>query len=141
MNDPLKNYGPGFITRDSGERQAFSTGSVRDTREGKGRFDLIPSYPQKRLAQLYERGAKKYGDNNWQKGQPLSRYMDSAARHLADFLDGDHVEDHLASVVWNVYAFMWTEREINAGRLPKELDDWSSRASEQRAVAKPEGDK
>lgn len=121
-----------FITRDSGERQQFPTGSVRDTREGKGRFDLIPSMPLRRLAQLYERGAKKYGDSNWQKGQPLSRYMDSAFRHLADFLDGDHVEDHLASVVWNVFSFMWTEREIKEGRLPAELDDWSSRASEQR---------
>lgn len=114
-----------FKTRDSGQRRQFPTGSVRDSRQGKGRYDLIPAYPQQRLAQLYERGAEKYDDNNWQKGQPLSTYMESAERHLYNFKDGDLVEDHLAAVVWNMYAFMWTEREIREGRLPAELDDWT----------------
>lgn len=35
---------------DSGERQEFDTGAVRDIQEGKGRYDLIPPEPLMRLA-------------------------------------------------------------------------------------------
>lgn len=106
---------------DSGKREEFDTGSVRDTQDGKGRFDLVPEYPLRRLAQHYENGAVKYGDNNWQKGQPLSRYTSSMRRHAfrSDWTD----EDHLAAVAWNAFAIMWTLNEIEEGRLPKELDD------------------
>ena len=112
-----------FITKDSGERRVFETGSVRDSRKGKGRFDLIPAYPLKRLAQLYERGAEKYADNNWQKGQPLANYLDSAMRHLNDYRDGDRTEDHLIAVAWNVFAYIWTERAIEQGKLPASLGE------------------
>ena len=111
--------------RDSGQRQEFDTGSVRDIREGKGRFDLIPPYSLKRLAQHFENGAVKYGDRNWQKGQPLSRYLDSAARHLYAFLGGSRDEDHLAAVTWNAMAVIWTEEQIRLGNLPEELNDLS----------------
>lgn len=109
--------------KDSGEHQEFSTGSRRDTREGKGRFDLIPPYALKRLAIHFENGAKKYGDRNWEKGQPLSRYLDSAIRHAFSFLGGDRSEDHLAAMAWNALAYIETEHRINEGILPKELDD------------------
>ncbi len=70
--------------KDSGERREFSTGSVRDVRKGKGRFDLIPPCALLLLAQHYENGAVKYGDRNWEKGQPLSSYVDSMLRHGQD---------------------------------------------------------
>ncbi len=108
---------------DSGKRQEFPTGSVRDIREGKGRFDLIAPYSLTRLAQHYENGAKKYGDRNWERGQNLSRYIDSALRHLVKYLGGSRVEDHLAAVAWNVFAYMETEHRIEVGSLPKELND------------------
>jgi hypothetical protein len=108
---------------DSGERQLFSTGSVRDTHDGKGRFDLIPFYPLFRLARHYENGAVKYGDRNWQKGQPLSRYLDSAARHIWRLIDGAVEEDHAAAAAWNLFGFLWTAHKIMAGELPAELND------------------
>ncbi len=111
--------------QDSGERQEFDTGSVRDSRAGKGRFDLIPPYSLKRLAQHFENGAVKYGDRNWQKGQPLSRYIDSAVRHLYAYLDGSRNEDHMAAVAWNALALIWTEEAIRLGDLPEDLDDIS----------------
>lgn len=113
----------GFVTLDSGQRQEWDTGSVRDTRDGKGRFDLIPTLPLRRLACLYERGAVKYGDRNWQKGQPLMRYVDSAMRHLNALVAGETTEDHAIAVAWNAFAYIWTLDAIEAGRLPKELDD------------------
>lgn len=98
-----------------------STGAVREMPTGKGRFDLIPPYPIKRLAQHYENGALKYADRNWEKGLPLGRYLDSALRHINDFKMGDRNEDHLAAALWNLCGYIHTEREIEEGRLPREL--------------------
>ena len=108
---------------DSGARQEFNTGSVRDTNVGKGRFDLIPPYALKRLAKHYENGAKKYGDRNWEKGQPIARYLDSAIRHAYAYLGGSTEEDHLAAIAWNALSVIETEHRIELGILPKELDD------------------
>jgi len=109
--------------KDSGKRQDFDTGSRRDTREGKGRYDLLPVRAIRRLAKHYENGAKKYGDRNWEKGQPLSRYLDSALRHLFKALEGQIDEDHLTAAVWNILAIVETQERIEEGILPKELDD------------------
>lgn len=111
--------------KDSGERQDFGTGSVRDTRAGKGRYDLLPCYAIKRIAQHYENGAKKYGDRNWEKGQPLTRYLDSALRHLFQVLEGKTDEDHAAAAAWNILSFIQTKKWIDDGALPKVLDDLS----------------
>lgn len=107
--------------KDSGKRQEFETGAVRDTSEGKGRYDLIPVYALKRLARHYENGAKKYGDNNWKKGMPLRRYYDSAMRHLGNWMEGNRDEDHLAAVLFNVMAIIETEQMIKDGKLPYNL--------------------
>ena len=112
-----------FITKDSGKRHVEITGALRDTNEGKGRFDLIPALPLKRLAQLYQRGAAKYGDNNWRKGINLPRYIDSAMRHINDFQAGERAEDHLIAAAWNLFSYVWTEAEIAAGRLPGSLEE------------------
>src|SRR5690242_17631944 len=109
--------------KDSGKRQEFQTGSVRDTRDGKGRYDLICPIALKRLAVHLENGARKYGERNWEKGQPVSRYLDSAIRHLYRFLDGYRDEDHLSAAVWNVMAAIHTEQEIADQRLPIDLYD------------------
>ncbi len=111
---------------DSGKRQEFNTGSVRDTREGKGRYDLLPPEAIYRLAVHFANGAVKYGDRNWEKGQPLSRYLDSAIRHLFKYLGGSRVEDHLAAAAWNALCCIQTEHWINEGKLPKELDDMNN---------------
>jgi hypothetical protein len=109
--------------KDSGVREEFSTGSKRDTREGKGRFDLIPTTALRRLARHYENGAVKYGDRNWEKGQPLGRYIDSAMRHLICVLEGQTDEDHVSAVSWNMFAYLATLEKIDNGELPVELDD------------------
>jgi len=109
--------------KDSGKRQEFKTGSVRDTNIGKGRYDLISPLMLQRLAKHFENGAVKYGDRNWEKGQPLSRYFDSAIRHLYKHLEGQRDEDHLAAAIWNVGAMIHTEELIERDLLPKELND------------------
>ena len=115
--------GSGHIIKDSGERREFDTGSVRDVRTGKGRFDLLPPAAMTRLAQHFERGAVKYGDNNWRKGQPLSTFIDSAARHINAVTALAHDEDHATAAAWNMLAFVQTVCDIEADTLPISLDD------------------
>jgi dATP/dGTP diphosphohydrolase len=112
-----------FITKDSGEREEFRTGAKRDVREGKGRYDLISTFGLKRLALLYERGCIKYGPNNWTKGMPFMRVLDSLLRHANQYLQGEPIEDHLAAIAWNAFALIHYEEMIKLGLLPKELDD------------------
>ena len=107
--------------KDSGARQEWDTGSVRDTQEGKGRYDLITPIGLRRLAIHYENGARKYGDRNWERGQPVPRYLESAIRHLYVFLEGDRSEDHLAAAAWNALSAIHTIEMCQRGALPAEL--------------------
>jgi hypothetical protein len=109
--------------KDSGSRRETVTGAVRDRQQGKGRYDLITPIGLRRLALHYENGARKYKDRNWEKGMPLSWFLDSAIRHLFDYLSGDRSEDHLAAVAWNALGYIHIEQLIRDSKLPKELDD------------------
>lgn len=142
---------------DSGDRTQFSTGAVRDMREGKGRCDLLPldvvawvlggchdesdcvlnaisffvnngfgrslfdalEYFRNlwgvdihtlllEVAKHFEEGAKKYGENNWQKGIPVKCYIDSAIRHYLKWLRGDQDEPHDRAFCWNLMCAIWT---------------------------------
>jgi len=112
------------IIKDSGKRQEFSTGSVRDIQEGKGRFDLLPYFTLWELAKHYEGGAKKYSDDNWRKGQPLTRYFDSCQRHLAKAAMGYEDEPHIIAALWNLACFIETKKRIEMKQLPEELNDF-----------------
>ncbi|WHH58463.1 dATP/dGTP diphosphohydrolase domain-containing protein [Petroclostridium sp. X23] len=96
--------------QDSGKREEFGTGAIRDIQTGKGRFDLISPEGLFRLARWYELGTLKYSDRNWEKGIPISRCISSAFRHLVKYMAGWTDEDHLAAVAWNVFAIMHFER-------------------------------
>jgi hypothetical protein len=72
-------------------------------------MDLLPPEAILRLSRWYEAGANKYGDHNWQKGMPISRYLDAGLRHLFKYLAGCDDEDHLSAVVWNILAVMHHE--------------------------------
>jgi len=94
---------------DSGKREQFPTGAVRDIQSGKGRYDLISPYAVHRLAVHYERGAAKYADRNWEKGIPASRCFSAALRHLFKWLAGEDKEDNLAAAIWNIAAIIHFE--------------------------------
>lgn len=56
----------------------------------------------------FEEGAKKYAPNNWKKGIPVERYVDSAMRHFLKWLRGDDDEPHDRAVIWNLMCAIWT---------------------------------
>ena len=60
------------------------------------------------VSKHFEEGAKKYGENNWQKGIPVHCYIDSMVRHYLKFLRGDTDEPHDRAFVWNVMCCAWT---------------------------------
>jgi len=72
---------------DSGKRSEFDTGAVRDAMEGKGMPSLLPIAALRAASKRFEDGANKYGRDNWTKGIPLSRYIDSLYRHLWQFME------------------------------------------------------
>ena len=109
--------------KDSGKRESFDTGAVRDTRNSKGRFDLLPLFAEEEVAKHFENGAVKYGDNNWMKGIPLSRYLDSARRHLNKAARGQRDEPHFVAAAWNLLCLIDTKKRIELGMLPEALND------------------
>jgi len=110
--------------KDSGKRRKFGKNrAVRDIVTGKGRYDLITPIGMQRLADHYENGGVKYNDRNWEKGMPLSVYLDSMERHINKFKEGHREEDHISAVAWNAFGLMHTEEMIKRGILPKEFND------------------
>jgi len=116
-----------FTTKDSGARAEFESGMVRDTEEGKARFDLllplnVPYSEQflTRCAGLMARGAKKYTERNWEQAdseQELGRYKSSAFRHFLQWMSGEDDEDHAAAVFFNLLAhestkYKWSEADM-----------------------------
>ena len=71
------------------------------------------------LSKHFEEGAKKYGENNWQKGIPTHCYIDSAVRHYLKHKRGDTDERHDRAFVWNLVCCIWTVRN------KPELDDYA----------------
>lgn len=57
-----------------------------------------------------EEGAKKYGERNWEKGLPVSCFIDSAVRHYLKLLRGDDDEPHDRAFCWNMLCCLWTIR-------------------------------
>jgi hypothetical protein len=105
-----------FITKDSGKREEYPTGMKRDTQEGKPRYDLIDRTFLKRWAALMERGAVKYGEDNWRLASTdaeLKRFKASALRHLFQYLDGDETEDHAVAVCFNLAAAEMVRSKLN----------------------------
>lgn len=82
------------------------------------------------VAVHFEEGAKKYGENNWQKGLPANCYIDSAIRHYLKFLRGDTDEPHDRAFVWNLMCCIWTckhKPELNSYKKSEVTEDDTSR--------------
>lgn len=114
-----------FAIKDSGVRQEYASGMVRDTEKGKARFDLLNPLGVPYDAQFLTRcavhmaqGAEKYTDRNWEQAngtEELARYRSSALRHLQQWIAGEQDEDHAAAVFFNLLAAETVEYRIRLG--------------------------
>lgn len=100
-----------FEVKDSGKREEFSGGMVRDTQENKIDYSRALDGPMfKRWAEHLTKGCEKYPDvepgvPNWKlaKGQAeYVRFRKSALRHFIQWYNGDTDEDHAAAVFFNI---------------------------------------
>lgn len=95
-----------FTVKDSGDRQQFASGMVRDVTDGKTDYSLIYDGPMiDRWAEHLTKGAKKYAERNWMKAagvEEMERFRKSAARHFRQWLRGERDEDHAAAVYFNI---------------------------------------
>lgn len=111
-----------FIVKDSGKREKFDGGMVRDTGEGKLRPDLVRDGPMLlRWIKHLTNGAVKYAARNWMLGlgkEACERYLESADRHFfiwytwrkygINIEDPQNptrdplLEDHAAAVFFNI---------------------------------------
>jgi len=108
---------------DSGTREKFDTGAVRDTAVGKIRPDLISPYAHQREGEWLRLGAEKYAERNWEQGIPVSRCLASIFRHLLSYMVGDTSEDHMAAVRTNAGFIIHFEEMVAQGLLPDFLLD------------------
>ena len=76
------------------------------------------------VSKHFEEGAKKYGENNWQKGIPVKCYINSAVRHYLKWLRGDKDEPHDRAFCWNIMCAIWTckhKPELNDYAVREEI--------------------
>lgn len=95
-----------YEVKDSGEREEFDSGMVRDTAAGKINWSLVADGPMlRRWAVHLTKGAVKYAVRNWMKASgnaEFNRFRESAFRHFMDWWDGLEDEDHAAAVIFNI---------------------------------------
>lgn len=77
----------------------------------KLRLDLIPPTGIFAEADVFTKGAAKYGDRNWEDGILFSRVFGALLRHAYDWwageeLDPDDNQHHLASVAWCAHVLL-----------------------------------
>ncbi len=109
---------PLYQTKDSGQRQEFSTGMVRDIQTNKPRYDLVDWHMITRWAELMQRGALKYGEHNWKKAETqeeLNRFKASALRHVIQWFNEETDEDHGSAVYFNIAGAEMVKRKLKAG--------------------------
>jgi hypothetical protein len=108
------------------ETRKWTSGAVRDSNEGKPRPDLIPAECLWRLGWLYKKGCDHYGPHNWEKGIPTESFIESAERHWLQYKMGQTVdagyEDHLASLVFNIFGIMFNENHDIDATLEADKD-------------------
>jgi len=113
----------GYTIQSSGKKRDAGTGASRDSGEGKGRFDLLWPFAIPELAVHMQKGAEVHAERNWEKGIPLSWFVDSALRHMFSYLRGETDENHLVAAAWNVCGALDTRARIVRGLLPAKLND------------------
>lgn len=83
------------------------------------------------VSKHFEEGAKKYGENNWQKGIPVHSYIDSAIRHYLKYRAGCADEPHDRAFIWNLMCCIWTM--LNRPEMDDFTDDTPEKIKDELA--------
>ena len=109
--------------KDSGERNEFISGMLREPTMDRPRFELMFPLDQKyedtllfKLGNVLAKGAGKYSDRNWEKcntKEELERFKEASFRHFLQFMTGEIDEDHLGALLFNLNAMNYLMSKIN----------------------------
>lgn len=111
----------GFQVKDSGKRQKFDSGMVRDTQDGKVDYTRLLDGPMlHRWAVHVTKAEVKYPDiapgvPNWtlaNSEEEKQRFKTSAFRHMIQWLRGDTDEDHAAAVMFNINGYEYVKEKL-----------------------------
>ena len=124
-----------YNVKDSGQRQSFDSGMVRDVADDKIDYSLVLDGPMfERWAAHLTAGAKKYNKRNWMlaRGQAeYDRFRESALRHFIQWFRGEIEEDHAAAIFFNVCGAEYVREKLPC--LPYILQDRSPAARMENA--------
>jgi hypothetical protein len=123
-----------FEVKDSGQRQQFDSGMVRDVADGKTEWHRVADGPMlQRWAEHLTKGGVKYPDvapgvANWTLAAGAvewARFRASAFRHFMQWFFGARDEDHAAAVYFNINGAEYVRERMTAetpARLAASLD-------------------
>jgi hypothetical protein len=133
----------------STEERKYEGGAQRDSANGKGAPQWMPTLALFLVSRIYEIGSKQRdrlnklaqdpnykgdgdGDTrNWENGMKIADLVGSGIRHAERFLEGDRSEPHLPQAVWNllnaIQMSIWTYagfRDKSFNNLPDHIHKW-----------------
>ncbi len=115
-----------FELKDSGKREEYKSGMVRDVVGDKIDYSLIYDGPMlKRWAEHLTAGGRKYSKRNWLLAngkEELDRFKESAARHFHEWMTNSSKEDSAAGVFFNINAFEYLKDKLGKENLDTDRD-------------------
>lgn len=101
--------------------------------------DFIKGFSKmlRELAVHYEKGAEKYGVDNWKKGIPEQSFRDSGLRHLCQWISGETDEPHHIAAIWNFFGAIWKiedEQLKGFSKMREDLDRYEKGAEKLSGV-------
>ena len=113
MGDKASNLVPTFQLKDEGidssivEAEPGCAGKQSPTFY---RFDLWDAEVQLKIAEIFAKGAEKYGADNW-KHIPSRNHLNKALIHIWGWISGNREDDHLLHAAWRVMAAYVVHRD------------------------------
>lgn len=107
--------------------ESFADGKGLRYAEGKLRWDLIPPEAMFELAFLYQNGANKYAERNWERGMSWMTCFRAILSHSFKWLMGAEYDEemkvhHMTCVAWNAMALVtYAYRGIGQDNRPRPL--------------------
>lgn len=101
------------ITEKEENVRTFDTGSKRDSDAGKPRVADLKPYTRLRFGYHMLIGAEKYGEGNFELGQPDESTFKSLHRHLAKLEIGDMSEDHAGAIIFACQMIMLNQERAD----------------------------
>lgn len=103
------------------------TGAVRESKEGRGRPDLLlAGFPRALTALCGHVDCPLGRERNWEKGLPESSLISSMFRHLLGYTSGtseDTPEYNLIAMTWNALVLLEEYLRVQEGVMDKEVLD------------------